>query len=480
MSCKELNDPSLRPHCIDQENTGIFKPHNESIGHYRTGAKCSRFHMNVNYDIDKQGTYKVPVGYEYQDAYNYEYNNNGVEYEPGESKIGKTGHNFEIENNKYVPSPYGIKIGGTPYTVGINNYKRNIEKGKCYEKKRTLRMNSPGKCPPTHNQKAQCPPNIVPFKFDESNILQIKKDVHKKIIEPKRRKIYSLMIKASNEVSKWRFIIGYKHFLYHPHRKIRDTVRHYYNIYIRAVKSYDRNKNIYNLSDFNNINKININNINQYPSEVKKYYNYYNNEVNNLISIEKEKQLNEHNSELQKILDSNDNYFGCDIDNIEDSGLSCNIVNDYSYTLHECGDDCHNFTEWGSCSVPCGGGIQTRKCTDGLERGLSECEGSDADWERSCNTQECPIDCVVSDWYESKKCGPCRKAYKGRGTRELSRIIKIQPNTTGEKCPNDLKKIETCKIDDLKKCYSDKFKESHSIDTESINKKVQKFINLFI
>jgi len=474
MSCKELNDPSLRPHCIDQENTGIFKPHNESIGHYRTGAKCSRFHMNVNYDIDKQGTYKVPVGYEYQDAYNYEYNNNDVEYEPGESKIGKTGHNFKPENNKYVPSPYGIKIGGTPYTVGINNYKDNIQKGKCYEKKRTLRMNSPGKCPPTHNQKAQCPPNIVPFKFDESNILQIKKEVHKKIIEPKRREVANRMRVASIQISKLKFITAYKAFRWHYY------INMYYNMYEKAVKLFDDNKNIYNLSDFNNINKININNINQYPSEVKKYYYDYNNQVNNLISIEKNKQLNEHNSKLQKILDSNDNYFGCDIDNIEDSGSSCNIVNDYSYTLHECGDDCHNFTEWGSCSVPCGGGIQTRKCTDGLERGLSECEGSDADWERSCNTQECPIDCVVSDWYESKKCGPCRKAYQDRGTtRELSRIIKIQPNTTGQKCPNDLKKIETCKIDDLKKCYADKFKESHSIDKQYINKELQNFLNFF-
>tara|TARA_Y100000389_G_scaffold201821_1_gene245457 strand:+ start:261 stop:1685 length:1425 start_codon:yes stop_codon:yes gene_type:complete len=473
MSCKELNDSSLRPHCIDKENTGIFEPHNESIGHYRTGAKCSRFHMNVNYDIDKQGTYKVPVGYEYQDAYNYEYNNKYVEYEPGESKIGKTGHNFEIENNKYVPSPYGIKIEGTPYTVGINNYERNIEKGKCYEKKRTLRMNSPGKCPPTHNQKAQCPPNIVPFKFDESNILQIKKKAHKDIIEPKREEVAITMGVASIQISELKFITAYKLFRSHP------KIGQLYNMYEKASYLFNHYENIYNLSDFNNINNININNINQYPSEVKKYYYDYNNEVNNSINIEKEKQSNKHNSDLQNILDSNDNYFGCDIDNIKDSGLSCNIVNDYSYTLHECDDDCHNFTEWGSCSVPCGGGIQTRKCTDGLERGLSECEGSDADWERSCNIQECPIDCVVSDWYESKKCGPCRRAYKGRGTRELSRIIEIQPNTTGKKCPNDLKKIEKCKIDDLKKCYKDKFKESHSIDTDSINKKVQKFINLF-
>jgi hypothetical protein len=468
MSCKELNT-SLRPNCIDQENSGIFKPHNESIGHYRTGTKCSRFHMNVNDDIDKEGTYNVGIGHKYQDAYNYQYNNNGVEYEPGESKIGKTGHSFEIENNKYVPSYDAIKIQGTPYTFGINNYENNIEKGKCYEKKRTLRMNYPGKCSPTHNQKAQCPPNIVPFKFDEKNILQIKEDVYKKNIEPIRKKIDRQMKNIDKDiVIQNGYIRKYSGYSWSFFKNL--IIKAQQRIKILSSQ-YKNNKQLYDLLDFNNINNINKNNINQYPDEFKRYYDEYNNNVNNAINLAEEKQRQEYNSNLSDIIDSNDNYFGCDIDNIENSGSSCNIEYDFSYTLHECGNDCHNFTEWSECTKPCAGGIQTRECTDGLgQNSNSECEG---EWIRSCNEQPCSIDCVVSGWSEWTNCAPCNL---DKGEQSRYRNIILEPQYEGSSCPH-LEENRECDVEN--DCYEREYSSFLSVEKKNdILRHIQNIKNL--
>uniref|UniRef100_A0A8C5HHI0 Thrombospondin-1-like n=1 Tax=Gouania willdenowi TaxID=441366 RepID=A0A8C5HHI0_GOUWI len=83
---------------------------------------------------------------------------------------------------------------------------------------------------------------------------------------------------------------------------------------------------------------------------------------------------------------------------------------------------------WDSCSVTCGGGVQTRNrlCSDPAPKyGGKECVG-DATMSQLCNKQECPIDgCLSSPCFPgakctsfpdgSFKCGRCPLGYNGNG-----------------------------------------------------------------
>uniref|UniRef100_A0A3P9LSN3 Thrombospondin-1 n=1 Tax=Oryzias latipes TaxID=8090 RepID=A0A3P9LSN3_ORYLA len=86
------------------------------------------------------------------------------------------------------------------------------------------------------------------------------------------------------------------------------------------------------------------------------------------------------------------------------------------------------WSPWDTCSVTCGGGIQTRKrlCNDPVPKyGGKECIG-DAAMPQICNKQECPIDgCLSSPCFPGTKCtsspdgsftcGKCPLGYAGDG-----------------------------------------------------------------
>jgi hypothetical protein len=123
------------------------------------------------------------------------------------------------------------------------------------------------------------------------------------------------------------------------------------------------------------------------------------------------------------------------------------LLNDPQYSQTEfCPIDCElNNPVWIStsdCDKSCGGGTQTFKrntlypplnggkdCVDSNNNIIPETKTD------SCNTQPCPIDCVVSDWNKgnwnncNKTCG------SGTQTRTNTRSIITQPQNGGLACP---------------------------------------------
>lgn len=151
---------------------------------------------------------------------------------------------------------------------------------------------------------------------------------------------------------------------------------------------------------------------------------------------------------------------------------NCNkFGKDVSYTLQECGDDCPKFSEWSECTKKCGGGTQTRTCSDGVIGENSQCIG---DFVRECNTHNCPIDCSVSSWSPWSNCEPCYNYNKNgdnNGTRTRTRSVIIQPLHDGKPCP-ELEETESCKID--KDCYKNRYK---TIFSEQQNNEIENHLN---
>ena len=151
---------------------------------------------------------------------------------------------------------------------------------------------------------------------------------------------------------------------------------------------------------------------------------------------------------------------------------NCNkFGKDASYTLQECGDDCPKFSEWSECTKKCGGGTQTRTCSDGVIGENSQCVG---DFVRECNTHNCPIDCSVSSWSPWSNCEPCynyNKNGSNNGTRTRTRSVIIQPLHDGKSCP-ELEETESCKID--KDCYKNRYK---TIFSEQHNNEIENHLN---
>jgi hypothetical protein len=100
-----------------------------------------------------------------------------------------------------------------------------------------------------------------------------------------------------------------------------------------------------------------------------------------------------------------------------------------------------DWSDWSSCDKTCGGGVQnrTRIITQPAENGGTSCPVlSDS---RQCNTSPCPVNCVVSDW---GAWGTCDKTCGG-GTQTKSRTV-IQPaNYGGQPCPS-LEEQQACNI----------------------------------
>lgn len=84
-------------------------------------------------------------------------------------------------------------------------------------------------------------------------------------------------------------------------------------------------------------------------------------------------------------------------------------------------------SDWTTCSATCGGGTQTRSITQYPNSTGTPCP-PESELTRTCNTQPCPINCILGEWT------PCSVTCGG-GTQ--TRGITQYPNATGTPCPTD-------------------------------------------
>ncbi|XP_073488988.1 LOW QUALITY PROTEIN: SCO-spondin-like [Aquarana catesbeiana] len=98
------------------------------------------------------------------------------------------------------------------------------------------------------------------------------------------------------------------------------------------------------------------------------------------------------------------------------------------------------WTEWGPCSVSCGGGHKwrSRSCT---ERGPDEATcGSESREVEECNNELCPASCKLSHWSAWSECS----ASCGGGVSERNRSVLVSGDPGGEPCPDLLVLHRTC------------------------------------
>ena len=125
--------------------------------------------------------------------------------------------------------------------------------------------------------------------------------------------------------------------------------------------------------------------------------------------------------------------FGGKICPILEETKDCNTQN--------CPVDCKvsDWTEWAKCTKSCEGGVtsRSRKIIEPNAYGGKECPPIFES--KKCNTFPCPINCEVSGWSRYSKCSKSC----GGGTKVRTRTITQIPQFNGEKCP-PLQDIQPC------------------------------------
>jgi hypothetical protein len=128
-------------------------------------------------------------------------------------------------------------------------------------------------------------------------------------------------------------------------------------------------------------------------------------------------------------------------------GTACPAAQQRVCNEHECPRDCvRTWNAWGDCSVSCAAGTQTRSAdvTTTHAYGGVECP---ADQTRACETQACPVDCVVSQW---TAWGECTQQCGG-GVQSRSRTITTEAEDYGKVCPQLSETVacgtEPCPVD---------------------------------
>lgn len=97
------------------------------------------------------------------------------------------------------------------------------------------------------------------------------------------------------------------------------------------------------------------------------------------------------------------------------------------------------YTNWSACSKSCGGGerSRTRSVTQPATCDCTPCSSTLRETQ-SCNSQACPVDCVLSPYSAYSECNaPC-----GGGQKLRQRTIVTQPSNGGRPCDSLLEQAE--------------------------------------
>uniref|UniRef100_F6T9P3 Spondin-like TSP1 domain-containing protein n=2 Tax=Ciona intestinalis TaxID=7719 RepID=F6T9P3_CIOIN len=115
-------------------------------------------------------------------------------------------------------------------------------------------------------------------------------------------------------------------------------------------------------------------------------------------------------------------------------GQACPALSDtQSCNNNNCPINCQvgPWSTFGTCSASCGGGTKTRSrtVTTPAQHGGQACPAlSDT---QSCNNNNCPINCQVSQWTTFGLCS----ASCGGGTKTRTRTVTTPEQYGGKKCP---------------------------------------------
>ena len=126
----------------------------------------------------------------------------------------------------------------------------------------------------------------------------------------------------------------------------------------------------------------------------------------------------------------------------KNGGTECPTLNETDVcNTQECPINCevNNWSDWSSCSKTCGGGSKTRSRTVKTEpkNGGTTCPTlNETD---VCNTQECPVNCEVNDWTNWSSCSKTC----GGGSKTRNRTVKTEPKNGGTVCPT-LNETDVC------------------------------------
>ena len=110
--------------------------------------------------------------------------------------------------------------------------------------------------------------------------------------------------------------------------------------------------------------------------------------------------------------------------------------------------DCEwNDWEIGDCSKECGGGIRTNTRTKKWEATLGGTCSEESQMEESCNTQECPVDCIWGEWQSQGCSQSCSD-----GIEIFARERKQEEMFGGLACYGSSNRTENCNEGDCPQC----------------------------
>eukprot|EP01012_Entosiphon_sulcatum_P049574 TRINITY_DN6820_c0_g1_i5.p1 TRINITY_DN6820_c0_g1~~TRINITY_DN6820_c0_g1_i5.p1 ORF type:complete len:1020 (+),score=28.13 TRINITY_DN6820_c0_g1_i5:698-3757(+) len=116
------------------------------------------------------------------------------------------------------------------------------------------------------------------------------------------------------------------------------------------------------------------------------------------------------------------------------NGKSCPMLDEYDIcNTDHCPVDCvvGLWSEWTTCSHACGGGKRTRTRAVQIDAAYGGLACPPLSESEACNPTPCPVDCQVSEWGPWNQCSaPC-----AGGTRSRERVINVQPAFGGNPCP---------------------------------------------